>query len=255
MLSNQSFFHGNIRKYTIAFGNLFDDISVNRNDRLRKVPLSYETQSQFIVRIRQKSSITEEGTKVRMTLPRLSFNLEGLSYDSGRMTSKFAQIVQKDAEGNLQKQYKFVPYNLTFSVSAISDSMNDILQIAEQVLPFFTPSYTLHVKDNPLLPNEYSDTQVYLESVNILADTNGEFSGDKRYYLLEMTFKLEGQIYGPLYDNAHLIKKATINFEEILNDGRSSSPFKIFEAEIDPNEADPDDPHEIVERWITPDYS
>lgn len=246
-LSNTPFYHGNITKYTIAFADLFSNISVIRDGSLRKIPIAYENQQQFIRRKNERNSMDGD-INVRKTVPRLSFTLSGLSYASQRMTSKYSSITGS-VNSQFVKQFKFVPYDFSFTLSAISTSMVDILQILEQIAPYFSPNVSLKVADNPLYQNKYSDILLFLESTNIESDIMGEFSGDKRYHTLEMNFKLEGNLYGPLPESRTKdgIKHVIINYSELLQNNLLGDNLLIYEAIVNPINASKEDDPEIEE--------
>ena len=84
-------------------------------------------------------------SRVAMTLPRIAFDITGLNYDAERKLGKLKQYKLKDASDNtvLRTQFAPVPYNIQFGLYVLSKNTEDALQIVEQILPFFTPDFTV----------------------------------------------------------------------------------------------------------------
>ena len=86
MFSNQ-FYHQTLRRYVVAFGNMFDDIVVRRlnasNEIIQSimVPIAYGPKQKWLVRIRQNPELKAQ---VALQLPRLGFEITGMNYDGAR---------------------------------------------------------------------------------------------------------------------------------------------------------------------------
>ena len=136
------------RKTVVAFGTLFNNIELRRSDEVMKVPLAYGPKQKFLARLDQVPDPTNK--RVSITLPRISFEINGINYDASRKVSPTQKIkVAKDNDEN-KNVFMPVPYNLSFELAIISKNQEDGLQILEQILPFFQPHYNLSVK---LLPS------------------------------------------------------------------------------------------------------
>ena len=149
MLGTQ-FYHETIRKVIIAFGTLFNDISLVRKDnngtitQTMKVPLAYGPREKFLVRLREDADLTKQ---VAITLPRIGFEIQNLSYDSVRKLSrvqKFKKVKGTETK-QLDTQYMPVPYNLDIELYVMAKQSDDALQVVEQILPYFQPDYTLTI--------------------------------------------------------------------------------------------------------------
>ena len=84
------FYNQIVRKNIIAFGTLFNNITLKSTDpsdgtvlEEMKVPLAYGPKQKFIVRLEENAS----NRKVAITLPRLYFEMTSIDYDSTRKTS------------------------------------------------------------------------------------------------------------------------------------------------------------------------
>ena len=175
-----------------------------------KVPLAYGPIQKFLARIEQSPNLKGAPT---LTLPRMSFEFSGLNYDQSRkvtQTQTFLTAPSND-KTKAKKVYMPVPYNMTFELSILTKLNDDALQIVEQIIPYFQPSYNLTVN---LLSSigEKRDVPVVLDSVSFTDDYEGDFS-ERRALIYTLTFTAKTYLFGPVPDaSGGLIKKATIDY-------------------------------------------
>ena len=83
----QQFYHETIRKMVVSFGTIFNNIQIVKKNnsgvvtQSLKVPLAYGPKQKFLTRLREDASLTK---KVALTLPRIGFEISGISYDASR---------------------------------------------------------------------------------------------------------------------------------------------------------------------------
>ena len=205
------FYNEGLRKLTIAFGQLFNNIVIQNTSstgavtkRIR-VPLAYAPKEKFLVRLEQQANLQEDRA-VAVTLPRLGFEITGLSYDPTRKINKLQKIrrVKTNEEGKkLNFNYAPVPYNINFSLYSFTATAENGLQIVEQILPFFQPEYTVTMNVVPEL-NLARDIPIILNGVNYEDSYNGEFTS-RRAVIYTMTFTAKTYLYGPM-NNQSVIK-------------------------------------------------
>lgn len=202
MLNNNVYYHGSIRKAIIAFGVLFSNVyidrkqgdSVNGNTIQRlQVPVSYAPKEKWLVRVEQQPDLENNVTMV--SLPRMSFEINGYQYDSSRKVNRMSQIKSGDTS-NVSTVYSPVPYNLDISLYVISKTQEDGLQIIEQILPTFTPEYTLQVNMIPEM-GITMDVPIILNSVQVVDEYDGNFQ-DRRYVTHTLNFEMKLNLYGPI---------------------------------------------------------
>ena len=208
----KNFYNEGIRKLTIAFGQIFNNIIIENTSstgavtkRIR-VPLAYAPKEKFLVRLEQQESLTDD-REVAITLPRLGFEITGLSYDSTRKltrTQKTVRVRQSDSTV-LNYQYTPVPYNVNFSLYSFTATAENGLQIVEQILPFFQPDYTVTIRVNPDM-NIIRDVPIVLNSVNYEDTYNGEFTR-RRAVIYTLNFTAKTYIFGPMSKQG-IIRKA-----------------------------------------------
>lgn len=202
MFGNQ-YYHSIIRKYVIAFGNLFNDIVIQRfdknGDRIQTiaVPLAYSPKEKFIVRLRQDPDFERD---VAITLPRMGFEITSFNYASERKLSSTLRNIYVPSEGSptVKAQYVPVPYDLTFSLYAFSRYTEDATQILEQILPYFRPEFTTNVKIIPELDISV-DIPVILNAVSPEDIYEGDFE-TRQALVHTLDFTLKGYMYGPITD-------------------------------------------------------
>lgn len=232
MLSNNIFYHAITRKVIVAFGSLFSDIRIQRkNDGVTEqtiqVPIAYAPKEKWIVRLEQDPTLENH---VYTTLPRLSFEITGMNYDAGRKTNRMNYITCGDGT-NMTKTYAPVPWNIDISLYCLTKTQEDALQIVEQILPYFTPEYTVSLKGVPE-SNIIMDVPIILESVNIQDDYDGDFN-QRRFVTYTMNFTLKANLYGPVVDGK-IITNTIVDVNNITNE----VPVADHNAEGDPTTGD-----------------
>lgn len=205
MLGTYSY-HEIFRKTIVAFGTLFNNIELRRQDEVMKVPLAYGPKQKFLARLDQNPDPTNK--RVQMTLPRISFEIKSITYDTARKLSPTQRIKATNTATTVKNVYMPVPYNLSFEVAIISKNQEDGLQIIEQILPYFQPHYNLSVK---LLTemNEIKDVPVVLTSIDYEDDYEGDFAR-RRAIIYTLSFTVKTYLYGPVKESA-VIKSAQVD--------------------------------------------
>ena len=199
MLGNH-FYHSTIKRAVSVFGTLFNNITIKRSDgKVIPVPLAYGPRSRWIARL--QSTLDPTAKAVAISLPRMGFELSSIEYDSTRKLTKKTQFRSADTT-NPQKmnyQYSPAPYNLGFTLSILVKNTDDGLQIIEQILPYFTPDYTVTINTVPSM-NDKRDVPIILTSVSQEDTYEGDLETRQALtYTLEFTMK--NYIYGPVTDS------------------------------------------------------
>lgn len=215
MLNNPHFYFQTIRKVVVAFGNTFNDIDIIRftNDGTPKerfkVPLSYGNKEKYITRITSDPTLTKS---VLITLPRISFNLDKLTYDPSRKQISMTRNFSMDANNALETQFVPVPYNFDFSVSIYVRNTEDGTQILEQILPFFTPDFTVTIDFMADMDQTY-DMPIILNDVESTSSYEGDMM-TTRYITWDLKFTAKAYIWPPI-KSAKLIRSANTNIYDI----------------------------------------
>jgi hypothetical protein len=210
------FYNQAIRKMTVAFGSLFNNVYVQRLDssgaetsRIR-VPLGYGPKEKYIRRLREASTLGDS-RDVEITLPRMSFEMSSALYDPSRKKNTLQQrFISHSNNNKVFNNYTEVPYDFNFSVSAMVKFMEDGLCILEQVLPYFTPEFTITVNISDI--NQKIDIPVILNSVEINEDYEGDFES-RRMIIIDLDFTAKSYVYGPTKTSGIIQKAITTIFE------------------------------------------
>ena len=210
------FYNEILRRTVIAFGSLFNGIEIKHTDSSNnivsviKVPLAYGPTQKFLARLEQSADLSK---KTQITLPRMSFEFTGLTYDSTRKITTTQSFTVKDATDGTKTKKAFmpVPYNMQFELSIMSKLNDDCLQIVEQILPYFQPAYTLTV-DLVESINEKRDIPIVLENITMQDDYEGDFNS-RRVLLYTLRFTAKTYLFGPVSSaTKDIIKKTTLSY-------------------------------------------
>jgi len=203
MLNGTPFYHGAIRKTIVAFGRLFSDIKIQRQGtdgaiaQTVAVPLAYAPKEKWIVRIDSDPNLNNH---TYTSLPRLSFEITGYSYDASRKTNKMQQLLCNEATTSASPIRKTLfapaPYNIDINLYILTKTQEDAMQILEQILPTFTPEYTLSVHAVPEM-SIIQDIPVILNSITVEDTYDGSFE-ERRFVTHTLNFTLKTNIYGPV---------------------------------------------------------
>ena len=207
------FYHEIIRKTVIAFGTLFNDVHVRHQDASGKdlndikVPISYGPRQKFLARLEQQPELNKA---VQLTLPRMSFEVNNISYDPSRKAGVTQTFKAKDGK-NYKKVFMPVPYNLGFELNILTKLQDDSLQIIEQVLPFFQPGFTLSI-DLAKSIGEKRDVPIVLDNIEFTDDYEGNFE-TRRALIYTLTFTAKTYMFGPIADTTDgLIRKVQLDY-------------------------------------------
>ena len=227
------FYHQTSRKMVVAFGSLFNNIEVRRTDsadavvEVIKIPLSYGPKDKMLVRISQDPSLNP---KVALTVPRMGFELTSMTYDGVRKLNTMGRNVKKGTTG-LKKQFNPVPYNWDFSLYVFVKNAEDGTQILEQILPFFTPDFTVTMTlisgmtvkmDIPLVLNSVTSEDSY----------EGDFA-TRRSIIWTLSFLMKGFLYPSVTDNAKVITSSVVD-THLMSAATAADPIYIVAEDSTP---------------------
>ena len=209
-----TFYNETIRKTVIGFGSLFDDIFIQKFDASGNtskkilVPVSYAPKEKFIRMLREFPLLKgdQAETAIGGVLPRMGLSITNIDYDGSRKRNTvFKRFVtsEPDPETGLveqsQSQFTEVPYNIGFNLAIGARSTDECLQIVEQILPYFTPEFTLTINFTDSM-NTKIDVPIILNAVS----PEFEFEGDtstQRNVTFNLTFTALSYVFSPVKTN------------------------------------------------------
>ena len=231
---NQHFYHEKIRKCVAVFGTLFNNLYVLRKDSAgavisqMKVPLSYAPKQKFLDRIRETEDMSD--AKLAIKLPRMSFEMTSLYFDPTRQLPKMNNFT-RHVSSDRTKRTKFftsVPYILNFQLNILAKTNEDAVQILEQILPFFSPAYTVTMKPFADYEDITEDIPISLIGLSFSDDYEGQLE-NRRTIVYTLDFEVKTSFFGPI-SNSAIIRKAIVDFK----DPDTNNLFERITVEPDP---------------------
>ena len=217
MLDNQHFYYKLLRKYVIVFGNMFNSITLIRTSAVDssveveriKVPIAYGPKDKYVTRLGEDPDL-KKGTQI--TLPRISYEITDIGYDSSRQQNALLHLAKGDTPSRAAHQYMGVPYNINFDLNIYAKNVDDGTHIIEQILPYFSPDFTVTTIPVPSL-GFLKDVPIILENVGQSVNYEGNWES-VRYINWTLKFTLKGYFFGPI-TTPKIIRKSIAN---IFND-------------------------------------
>ena len=209
----QYYYHEILRKTIIAFGTIFNDIHIRHRDGAGKetsdmrVPLAYGPMQKFLARLEQQADLNRA---TQITLPRMSFETTNIAYDATRKGG-ITQTFKASDGSKLRKVFMPVPYNLSFELNILVKLNDDALQIIEQILPYFQPSFNVTI-DLVNVIGEKRDVPIVLDNISFQDDYEGDFT-TRRALIYTLNFTAKTYLFGPVSDSSEgLIKKVQVDY-------------------------------------------
>lgn len=227
------FYHSSLKKIVAGFGKLFSDIYIVRRypsgvekERI-KVPLAYGPSEKFLARFAEDPEL-DRGFSIK--LPRMAFQIQSVQYDSTRKLNTIKKNVQpiQDDQGNVIRQYQGVPYKINVDLFILCKYIEDANQIVEQILPWFTPAYTITINSIPSM-NYKDDVPVVLSSVS-LSDNYEDDWKNRRDVTWTLSFSIDAMFYGPVAEKKVVtsvqtdFRLSSTSAELSLEEFRAASP-------------------------------
>lgn len=215
MFSKNPFYFSLIRKYIIAFGTLFNNIYITRTDKngnvtlIERVPITYGPKEKMLTRVAQDPNI-DRPTAV-YPLPMMSFEMTRFDYDGNRKLQTINRNAYNNPDDKSKRRYQYnpVPYNIGFQLNILVKNAEDGTKIVEQILPYFTPDWTVTANLIPEMGIK-QDIPIILNRVNLDDVYDGNFD-QRRSMVWTLDFTLKGYLYGPV-KKTKVIKYANTQF-------------------------------------------
>ena len=204
------FYNEILRKTIISFGTLFNGLTIKQEGSTVKVPLAYGPTQKFLARLEQAPNLSQA---TQISLPRMSFEFTGMTYDSSRKVTTTQTIAVKNPDDgtDIKKVFMPVPYNMQFELAIMCKLNDDALQIVEQILPYFQPSFNVTI-DLVNVIGEKRDVPIVLDNISFQDDYEGDFA-TRRALIYTLNFTAKTYLFGPVSDSSEgLIKKVQVDY-------------------------------------------
>jgi len=237
------FYNKSVRNTVIAFGSLFNNIKVSRKNsagveiKQIKIPISYGNKAKFIRRLREEYSLSS-GVEIAMTLPRIGFELSSVEYDTSRKTNTLNQLKAYNSTlttSQVKSNYSSVPYNLNFGLYIMTETVDDGLQIIEQIAPYFTPEFTVSLNLIDDL-HQKVDVPIILNSSSVESETEGAMStSDLRSVMCTLEFTARSYMYSPVKTSGIIKTVITVLSDSTLDSTFSGLTGALSRIDITPS--------------------
>jgi hypothetical protein len=222
-------YHRIIRKLVVAFGNVFNNISLSRynangvEQEHFLVPIVYGGKEKYVSRLEGDPNLDK---KVQVTLPIMSFEMTDMTYDASRKLNTNQKLTHAGgAQNTTLAVYNPVPFNFDFELYAYVRNIEDGAQLMEKILPFFTPDYTISVN---LVPEMGIVKQIplILNDVSHEIDYEGDYNSKIRSIIWTLRFTVKGYLYGPVSE-PKIIRTSITNILDDVNLGETDVVIKL----------------------------
>lgn len=233
---NQYFYHEKTRKTVALFGSLFNNIYVIRTDNNNqvlsqvKVPLAYAPRRKYLERIQQMNNGEELERQIAIKLPRMSFEIVGLSRDDQRMMRSTNTVSRPGTTANNRMRfYTGVPYTINFQMNIYSKNQDDALQIVEQILPYFKPQYNVTINPIDGYDDFKEDIPITLQAVSFMDDFEGSVE-QRRTIIYTLDFEMKTTYYGPTDSISSIIRQ--VDGLLVDKDGRRMETLRVTPSPV-----------------------
>jgi hypothetical protein len=222
------------------FGTLFSQVNISRTDTndeevvYMKVPITYAQSEKMLTRVRE--AIDGDRASSSLTLPVMSFEMVGLKYDADRKLHSTGRSVYLNTSRatHLKYQYNPVPYDLSFQLNIWVKNVEDGTKIIEQILPYFTPDFTVQAVLIAELGTK-TDVPIILNSVNTHDEYESDFKKNQPI-IWTLDFTMKANFWGPiksapiiLFANTNLrIATANQTAEEAVSNATLANWISVF---------------------------
>lgn len=207
------------RKVTMALLDMFNSMEVYNYSSatsydvvsIIKVPIKFGVPDKaYLFNLQQAS-----GKKYYPKIPAILINLENITYNPDRASSVNEVRSFYDSQLDISQvdqfweNYQPAPYDLSFKMVVVTESMDHTLQIMENILPYFNPTNYLRIKEFDFLNLERNLrvelTNTYFEYPESMSEE------ESRYFKLNISLNVQAVLYRPI-DYTGIIKYIKTGF-------------------------------------------
>lgn len=224
-----------LRSITLGLADMFNDIVVRRFEKdfitvVKEINVPLHVAPKTKEYFERKEDYTSEGGKrYYQQAPALALVFTGMNYAQQRVMAPneeraWPYPVDASVDPDYFKDYSPTPYDLTYELKIRTESMEDYIQIIEQIIPFFNPSLTLRMREIPFL-DVARNVRVNLDSPSI--EIPQELTGsDMNQIEGTLSLTCEAFLYRPI-TNAIFLKELYKYISAIETDGDKSFDRRI----------------------------
>jgi hypothetical protein len=248
MAITDHFYHGSTRKIIVAFGTLFNNITITRkDDKNITVPLTYASKEKFYITLQQNYKLDRMSNLI---LPRMGFVITDMGYDFERKQSSIGKFHAHSMDDRSHKKmFLPVPWDINIDLSIYSRNMSDGLQILEQIIPFFKPSFNITINElDPM--GVMRDIPIILDSISHDDTSEGDVADGFRLLRWDLSFTIKANYYGPVQDQK-VIKRVYVDYYTSTDGEYVEDVDERYYVEVDPIDARQEDLWDFNEELIS----
>lgn len=236
------FYNSSIRRYIVIMGQLFNGIQVARErDGLvgyKKVPITYASKERFAIKLNSIASNMDDNgiARVEQILPRMNLSLVDLIYNQQFKTYIGTKKVGTGKSGTESVgRNNPVPYKFMFELQIATRYEDDMLQIIEQILPYFQPNFNTKITElHDSATAIDRDVQITLQSVSMSEELEGAAT-ERRRLQWDLVFELDGWLYPPITNLKGEIKTVYLDFHANRIELTDKDNFESIDFEVKPD--------------------
>lgn len=230
------------RQLVVAFATIFDGLKiVDGHGRSIQVPLHYAPRQKWLENIQQNHDL--DSRTIDMTLPRMAFEFLSMQFDAERHVNpihKIDDVLTTSNQDVKSYMYNRVPYDWNVALYIATIRFEDLLQIIEQVVPFFTPELNITLKDIDNF-NLQTNIPIILNAIDYNINYEGSFD-TRRVISATLQFTVKGYQYSNIRE-LNRIKTAITT----LHNADYDRIYDRLMSQVDPTTANKSDSYTIVD--------
>jgi len=254
-MSRPYFYYGTTRSYVTAFATILNGLTyMDGQGVLQSIPVHYSPRQKWVEELQQ--NVNHDQLDFDIVFPRVAFEFVSMSHSPSRNTNALNKLDNVASSGT-QDNYTLnrVAYDFNVKVYVGALRFNDLLQILEQIVPFFTPSLTITLNDTNGL-GLVTNIPINLNSVDYEVEYEGSFD-TRRVVSATLDFTLKGYQYSNprtiqriqevIVNLAHEDYQASFDQLDVKDDGTPQVPIITETLTTYPNlPTSPNNPYGVV---------
>lgn len=249
IFQDQAFYHETIRRLIISFGQLFQNMQLQKYDatgqkqQVIQIPCEYGPKNKWLNLIKERPDYNQG---VETVLPRMSYEITDYRYDASRKIGAKGSYTVGTLGDARAKLFNPVPWDVYINLYSMCKDQNTSLQILEQILPYFAPSLTVSIEILPEFKLR-KDIPIVLSGVNVEDSYEGS-PEDQRVVIQTFTFVAQLDLFGPVNPRHAIIKHAQANVGTNFEMNVTDTTYK---ADVNPETANKTDTYIVDESWLS----
>ena len=222
LTSEQAYNNSAIRTTAVIFGAIFSNIFVrnyNKNgtisDKKTLVPIAYQAKEHYGLWLEQEMRLPQGNIEINTKLPRMSFEMLGLTRDEEKKTNPNGPGFSKtiSCSGKTMRSRSPIPYIFDYQLTIWCKQMDDSIQILDQIIPMFVPELSIKVRESKKL-KLYNDIKIVLNSINKNDNYSAGFD-ENRMITWDLSFQVHADIM-PEPEESSVIQTVIADTVEIV---------------------------------------